>query len=76
MGLRCLCVFAFLISLSPSAFAAEHASCSTVRYYVAKFGATVAEQWARSTGISEAQINAARRCLKPAPTRTAQAGQD
>jgi hypothetical protein len=42
-----------------------------VRYYVAKYSASAAEQWARGKGASDAEIEAARRCLKPDTTRTA-----
>ena len=40
------------------------ASCSVVRYYVAKHSVDAAESWARGKGVSEAKIEAARRCLK------------
>jgi hypothetical protein len=43
------------------------ASCSVVRYYVAKYSATAAETWARSHGATEAEIEAARHCLKDTP---------
>jgi hypothetical protein len=39
-------------------------SCSVVRFYVAKYTIQAAESWARSKGVSEAEIEAARRCLK------------
>jgi hypothetical protein len=45
-----------------------------VRYYVALYSAAAAEQYARSKGATEAEINAARRCLSQVPTHTAQAG--
>ena len=45
---------------------AHRASCTVVRYYVAKYTATAAEAWARSKGATEAEITAARRCLRPA----------
>jgi hypothetical protein len=48
-------------------------SCAMVRYYVALYSATAAEQYARSKGATEAEINAARRCLSQDPTHTAQA---
>jgi len=51
----------------------HRASCSVVRYYVAKFSASAAEMWARSHGATDAEIEAARRCLKSAPAETAQA---
>ena len=38
-------------------------SCSEVRYYVEKYTAEVAEMYARSRGVTDAQINWARRCL-------------
>jgi hypothetical protein len=44
-----------------------------VRYYVAQYSASAAEQWARSKGASDAEIEAARRCLKPDTVRTAKA---
>ena len=50
----------------------HRASCTVVRYYVAKYTAPTAEAWARSKGASEADIEAARRCLKGSPTQTAQ----
>jgi hypothetical protein len=44
-----------------------------VRFYVARFSESAAEMWARSHGATEAEIEAARRCLKSGPTETAQA---
>jgi hypothetical protein len=44
-----------------------------VRYYVAQYSAAAAEQWARGKGASDAEIEAARRCLRPDTTRTAKA---
>ena len=38
-----------------------------------RYSASAAEQWARSKGASDAEIEAARRCLKPDTTRTAKA---
>ena len=49
-------------------------SCAMVRYYVALYSAAAAEQYARSKGATEAEIDAARRCLSQIPARTAQAG--
>jgi hypothetical protein len=40
------------------------ASCTVVRYYVAKYTIAVAESWARSKGATEAEIEIARRCLR------------
>ena len=48
-------------------------SCSVVRYYVERYSASMAETWARSHGATEAQIDAARRCLREQPSETAQA---
>lgn len=38
-------------------------SCSTVRYYVAAYGASAALRWARKN-LSRSQIRAARACLR------------
>jgi hypothetical protein len=73
------CVAAICFGLASQAEATERsgilhrASCSVVRYYVAKFSASAAEMWARSHGATDAEIEAARRCLKSAPAETAQA---
>jgi hypothetical protein len=48
----------------------HRASCTMVRFYVAKYSAPAAEVWARSKGASDAEIEAARVCLKNAPVRT------
>jgi hypothetical protein len=66
-----------LLGIAFEASAAEpnlvhRASCSVVRYYVAKYTAPTAEAWARSKGATEAEIEAARRCIKDPPTQTAQ----
>jgi hypothetical protein len=80
MGLRCLFAFAVVFGLSSPAFAGEgilhRASCSVVRYYVAKYSAEAAEMYARSKGASEAEIEAARRCLVGAPARTIRTAQE
>jgi hypothetical protein len=47
---------------------ASRASCSLVRYYVAKYSAYAAETWARSKGATDAQIQTARRCITPPRT--------
>jgi hypothetical protein len=79
MALRFVCVMALYLALSPTAFAGEQTgifhrvSCTVVRYYVAKFTAPAAEQWARSKGATEAEIEAARLCLQQETTRTAKA---
>ena len=76
--LRGFFVLAVLLTSTPTAFAGEQSgvlrrvSCSVVRYYVAKYTASVAESWARSKGATEAEIESARRCLKGTPILTAQ----
>ena len=73
------CVAVICLGLAPEANAAEQsglirrASCSVVRFYVAKFSAYAAEAWARSHGASEAEIESARRCLRDTPSQTARA---
>jgi hypothetical protein len=58
-----------LTALGSEAFASRQhrptgrISCGEVRYYVAKYSATVAEMYARSHGATDAQIERARRCL-------------
>ena len=79
MLLRWGCVVAICFALVPRAEAAgrpglvHRASCTVVRFYVARFSESAAEMWARSHGATEAEIEAARRCLRNAPTETAQA---
>ena len=79
MGLRWVPVFAVCLVVSSTAFAREpsgilhRVSCSMVRFYVAKYSAPAAEQWARSKGATEADIEAARHCLTEETTRTATA---
>ncbi|HEX3858878.1 MAG TPA: hypothetical protein VHV58_04700 [Pseudolabrys sp.] len=71
---------ALVFGLAPNADARDQSgvlhrmSCAMVRYYVTLYSAAAAEQYARSKGASEAEINAARRCLSQVPTHTAQAG--
>ncbi|MDE1935133.1 hypothetical protein [Bradyrhizobium sp.] len=73
MGFRLLFVAAALLVLAPVEASAEgllhRASCSVVRYYVAKYSAEMAEAWARSKGATEAEIAAARRCLDSGSSR-------
>jgi hypothetical protein len=52
--------------------AMQRISCSLVRFYVGKYSAAVAESYARSHGATEAQIDAARRCLRDVPSQTAE----
>jgi hypothetical protein len=73
MGIRLLCVAALVFMLAPAQASAEgilhRASCSVVRYYVAKYSASMAEAWARSKGATEAEIESARRCLDSGSSR-------
>ena len=77
MGLRLLFVVAVIFAMAPVEASADglfhRASCSVVRYYVAKYSAEMAESWARSKGATEAEIAAAKRCLDSGSrVRTAQ----
>ena len=70
---RWICAVAICSGLSSQAVAEEQlkakffarASCTVVRYYVAKYTVAAAESWARSKGATEAEIETARHCLKP-----------
>jgi len=79
MWSRLISVAAITFGLVSQAEAGEQsgvvlrASCTVVRYYVARYSAFAAETWARSQGATEADIEAARRCVKGAPAQTAQA---
>ena len=79
MRLRQVFVLAVCLGASPAAFAGEQPgmlhrmSCSVVRYYVTKYSAPAAEQWARSKGATDAEIEAARHCIRPETTRAARA---
>lgn len=60
----------FAVSVSTAAAgeargAVGRASCTLVRYYVARYTAAVAEAWARSKGATDAEIQIARGCIKP-----------
>ena len=76
MGLRLLFIAAIFFALTPEAFAGEsggifhRASCTVVRYYVAKYSEAAAEAWARSKGASESEIAAAHHCLDTSPAAT------
>lgn len=78
MLLRAVAGMALALSLGSGAHAGhkhgvtQRMSCSLVRYYVAKYSAATAEMWARSNGATDAQIDAARRCLREEPVQTAQ----
>jgi hypothetical protein len=73
MGHRLLFASAIVLGLAPVSASAEgifhRASCSVVRYYVAKYSASMAEAWARSKGATEAEIEAARHCLDGGSSR-------
>jgi hypothetical protein len=77
LGLTCF--LAVVAGGSPAAMASDHSallhrmSCTVVRYYVALYSATAAEQYARSKGATDADIEAARRCIKSDGPRTASA---
>jgi hypothetical protein len=72
-----MCALALCLGTSSAGVAGEQSgvlrriSCPVVRYYVAKYSVSAAEQWARTKGASDAEIEAARRCLRPDDTRTA-----
>jgi hypothetical protein len=78
MLMRAIAAATLMLSVGSGAHAGgrhgvtQRMSCSEVRYYVAKYSAASAEMYARSQGATEAQINAARRCLKDHPAQTAQ----
>ena len=60
----------FTVSVSSAAAgetrgAVRRASCTLVRYYVARYTAATAEAWARSKGATDAEIQIARGCIKP-----------
>ncbi|MGX1323370.1 hypothetical protein AB7M17_006823 [Bradyrhizobium sp. USDA 377] len=76
MLIRGFALSAALLAFAPDAMAGEpqpglfrRASCTVVRYYVAKYSAAAAETWARSHGATEAEIETARRCLTNTPAQ-------
>jgi hypothetical protein len=72
MAHRWMYAIAICTALSSQATAAEQPkprffariSCTVVRYYAAKYTVDAAEQWARSKGATEGEIETARHCLK------------
>jgi hypothetical protein len=66
MWTRWICVAAICLGIAPQSEAGglRRMSCSIVRLYVAKYSAPAAEQYARSKGATDAEIEAARHCLK------------
>jgi hypothetical protein len=82
MLIRGVAFSAALLTFAPDAMAGEpqpglfrRASCTVVRYYVAKYSAATAETWARAHGATEAEIEAARRCVTNAPAPAQAPGQ-
>ena len=78
MNLPLMAVLAVGLGVSSPAFAGEpsagllnRVSCTVVRFYVAKYSAPAAEQWARNNGATDAELEAARRCLTAEAIRTA-----
>jgi hypothetical protein len=80
MLIRGILVLTLLVGVTPGANARgpsgllHRVSCTVVRFYVARYSEAAAEMWARGHGATEAEIDAARRCLSDGSTRTAQAG--
>jgi hypothetical protein len=78
MLMRAIAGATLLLSLGSGAHAGgqhgvkQRVSCSEVRYYVAKYSAATAEMYARSHGATDAQIDAARRCLEGQSVQMAQ----
>jgi hypothetical protein len=74
MWMRLICAASIGLAFAPQANASgilHRASCTMVRFYVAKYSAPAAEAWARSKGATDAEIAAARLCIKEAPVQTA-----
>jgi hypothetical protein len=78
MSMRAIAAAISILSLGAGAHAGsqhgvkQRVSCSEVRYYVAKYSAATAEMYARSQGATDAQIDAARGCLKDQSVQTAE----
>ena len=70
-----ICTAAICLGLASQAQAGDRSglvprvSCTIVRFYVAKYTASAAEAWARRHGATDAEIEAARHCLKDAPSQ-------
>jgi hypothetical protein len=74
MGLRWGCIVVVCLGLAPpDAKGGElrRMSCTLVRFYVAKYSAPAAEQYARSKGATDAEIELARHCIKSETAQTA-----
>ena len=70
LGAAALSLVFLSFNSAANAGAIGRMSCGVVRFYVAKYSAPAAESYARSHGATDAQIEAARRCLTEAPART------
>jgi hypothetical protein len=77
---RCgVLAIALALGLAPNVNAREQSgilhrmSCAMVRYYVTLYSAAAAEQYARSKGATDADIEVARRCIKPGNLQAAAA---
>jgi hypothetical protein len=57
---RLLAIIAVLLASCP----AQAVPCWVVKKAVAQYGEAAVESWARSKGISDKEIEKARRCLK------------
>ena len=57
---RAIVVVAVLLAASP----AHAVPCWVVKKAVAQYGEAAVESWARAKGVSEKEIDKARRCLK------------
>ena len=73
LGAAALSLVFSSFSSAANAGAIQRMSCSVVRFYVAKYSEWAAESYARSHGATDAQIEAARHCLREEPARTADA---
>ena len=63
--------FTISVSAAEAREPLRRASCALVRYYVARYTAAAAEAWARSKGVTDAEIQTARSCIKPQQTALA-----
>src|SRR3569832_2468384 len=79
MRVRWGCVAVICLGLASQAEAAEHsglihrASCSVVRFYVAKFSAYAAEAWARNQRATKTKKETTQQSLRDAPSQSARA---
>ena len=73
LGAAALSLVFLSFNSTANAGAFQRMSCSVVRFYVAKYSASAAESYARSHGATDAQIEAARRCLTDAPAHAVEA---